>query len=203
MLLPFLFMRNDKSEPSKPEFDLPILSTFKNPTGPSATSRQTRDSNTRSPLPTSKRSPIRSPGNFRAQFDRAGLVIDERFQSGGQLADRFLSSLARETFVHLALPHGLDRPWRRTSGWSGLSRRPYASCGKSRSPPHRDPGSSAEAAGAGGEGADQTLPSRVDGLTAVLKPATLPSATSEISVFVPSRARRFRNLYSPKTYDPG
>lgn len=46
---------------------------------------------------------------FRAQFDRAGLVIDERFNSGGQLADRFLELLDRRTFTLLAHRHGPDR----------------------------------------------------------------------------------------------
>jgi len=48
---------------------------------------------------------------FRAQFHRAGLVIDERFNSGGQLGDRFLELLGRKTFTHLAFRHGLDQPW--------------------------------------------------------------------------------------------
>ncbi|MBL9138871.1 MAG: PDZ domain-containing protein, partial [Verrucomicrobiales bacterium] len=48
---------------------------------------------------------------FRAQFDRAGLVLDERFNSGGQLGDRFLELLGRKTFTHLAFRHGLDQPW--------------------------------------------------------------------------------------------
>jgi len=48
---------------------------------------------------------------FRAQIDRAGLVIDERFNSGGQLGDRFLELLGRRTFTHLAFRHGLDQPW--------------------------------------------------------------------------------------------
>ena len=48
---------------------------------------------------------------FRAQFDRAGLVIDERFNSGGQLGDRFLELLQRRTFTHLAYRYGRDQPW--------------------------------------------------------------------------------------------
>ncbi len=48
---------------------------------------------------------------FRAQFDRAGLVIDERFNSGGQLGDRFLELLDRRTFTHLAYRHGRDEQW--------------------------------------------------------------------------------------------
>lgn len=48
---------------------------------------------------------------FRAQFDRAGLVIDERFNSGGQLGDRFLELLDRKSFAHLAHRYGRDQSW--------------------------------------------------------------------------------------------
>ncbi len=66
---------------------------------------------------------------FRAQFDRQGLIIDERFNSGGQLGDRFLELLGRRPFTYLAFRHGPDMPWPPVghfgpqvmliNGWSG------------------------------------------------------------------------------------
>lgn len=43
---------------------------------------------------------------FRAQVEKDALVIDERFNSGGQLADRFLELLDRPRFAYIAPRHG-------------------------------------------------------------------------------------------------
>jgi tricorn protease len=66
---------------------------------------------------------------FRAQFDRQGLIIDERFNSGGQLGDRFVELLGRRPFTYLAWRYGPDMPWPPVghfgpqvmliNGWSG------------------------------------------------------------------------------------
>lgn len=66
---------------------------------------------------------------FRAQFDRKALIIDERFNSGGQLGDRFLELLGRRPFTYLAWRHGPDMSWPPVghfgpqvmliNGWSG------------------------------------------------------------------------------------
>jgi len=39
---------------------------------------------------------------FRAQFNKAGLIIDERFNSGGQIPDRFIELLSRKTLNYWA-----------------------------------------------------------------------------------------------------
>jgi tricorn protease len=46
---------------------------------------------------------------FKAQWHLPGLIIDERFNSGGRLADRFLELLGRRSFAYLAWRHGQDQ----------------------------------------------------------------------------------------------
>lgn len=48
---------------------------------------------------------------FKAQFHLPGLIIDERFNAGGQLADRFLELLNRPAYANLAWRYGPDRQW--------------------------------------------------------------------------------------------
>lgn len=45
---------------------------------------------------------------FKAQQDLPALIIDERFNAGGQLANRFLELLNREPFAYLATRYGPD-----------------------------------------------------------------------------------------------
>lgn len=45
---------------------------------------------------------------FKAQHHLPALIIDERFNAGGQLANRFLELLARKPFAYLATRHGPD-----------------------------------------------------------------------------------------------
>jgi len=66
---------------------------------------------------------------FRAQFTRPGLIIDERFNSGGQIPDRFVEMLGRKTVNYWGVRDGKDWPWPPTAhdgamamlvnGWSG------------------------------------------------------------------------------------
>ncbi|HWW02162.1 MAG TPA: PDZ domain-containing protein [Candidatus Acidoferrum sp.] len=66
---------------------------------------------------------------FRAQFDKAGLIIDERFNSGGQIPDRFVELLGRKTLNYWAVRDGEDWSWPEVAnsgpkamlinGWSG------------------------------------------------------------------------------------
>jgi tricorn protease len=66
---------------------------------------------------------------FRAQFNKAGLIIDERFNSGGQIPDRFIELLSRKVINYWGVRDGLDWPWPAIShsgpevmlvnGWSG------------------------------------------------------------------------------------
>lgn len=66
---------------------------------------------------------------FRAQFRMPGLVIDERFNSGGQIPDRFIELLDRPPLAFWARRAGQDWPWPPVShfgakamlinGWSG------------------------------------------------------------------------------------
>ncbi len=66
---------------------------------------------------------------FRAQFDKAGLIIDERFNSGGQIPDRFIELLDRPPLAYWAVRHGQDWQWPPVAhfgpkvmlinGWSG------------------------------------------------------------------------------------
>lgn len=66
---------------------------------------------------------------FRAQFNKAGLIIDERFNSGGQIPDRFVEMLARNRLNYWGVRDGRDWPWPQIAhdgpkamlinGWSG------------------------------------------------------------------------------------
>jgi len=66
---------------------------------------------------------------FRAQFNKAGLVIDERFNSGGQIPDRFIEMLSRKVVNYWAVRDGSDWNWPQIAnsgpkamlinGWSG------------------------------------------------------------------------------------
>ncbi len=66
---------------------------------------------------------------FRAQFNKAGLIIDERFNSGGQIPDRFVELLSRKTLNYWGVRDGEDWAWPRVAnsgpkamlinGWSG------------------------------------------------------------------------------------
>lgn len=66
---------------------------------------------------------------FRGQWDKAGLIIDERFNSGGQIPDRFIEMLGRKTINHWGVRDGQDWQWPAVAhngpkamlinGWSG------------------------------------------------------------------------------------
>ncbi len=66
---------------------------------------------------------------FRAQFNKAGLIIDERFNSGGQIPDRFIEMLGRKTLNYWGVRDGEDWTWPEVAspgpkamlinGWSG------------------------------------------------------------------------------------
>jgi tricorn protease len=66
---------------------------------------------------------------FRAQFNKAGLIIDERFNSGGQIPDRFVEMLGRKTLNYWGVRDGHDWTWPQVAnsgpkamlvnGWSG------------------------------------------------------------------------------------
>jgi len=66
---------------------------------------------------------------FLGQYDKDGLIIDERFNSGGQIPDRFIELLNRPTVAFWARRHGKDWQWPLIShtgpkamlinGWSG------------------------------------------------------------------------------------
>jgi tricorn protease len=66
---------------------------------------------------------------FRAQFNRAGLIIDERFNSGGQIPNRFVEMLGRKVINYWAVRDGPDWAWPQIAhngpeamlinGWSG------------------------------------------------------------------------------------
>jgi len=48
---------------------------------------------------------------FRAQFNKEGLVIDESFNSGGQIPDRFIELLDRPVLAYWAVRNGRDWQW--------------------------------------------------------------------------------------------
>jgi len=66
---------------------------------------------------------------FRGQIDKAALVIDERFNSGGQIPDRFVEMLSRTVLNYWGVRDGRDWAWPQTAhngpkamlinGWSG------------------------------------------------------------------------------------
>lgn len=66
---------------------------------------------------------------FRAQFNKDGLVIDERFNSGGQIPDRFVELLNRPVTNYWKMRDGADWQWPQIAnagpkamlinGWSG------------------------------------------------------------------------------------
>ncbi|HSA03423.1 MAG TPA: S41 family peptidase [Candidatus Paceibacterota bacterium] len=66
---------------------------------------------------------------FRAQFTKAALIIDERFNSGGQIPDRFIELLNRPLLNYWGVRDGRDWPWPSVAhqgpkvmlinGWSG------------------------------------------------------------------------------------
>ncbi|WCJ59263.1 PDZ domain-containing protein [Fontisphaera persica] len=66
---------------------------------------------------------------FRAQITKDALIIDERFNSGGQIPDRFIELLSRKRENYWGVRDGLDWPWPPVShtgpkamlinGWSG------------------------------------------------------------------------------------
>lgn len=66
---------------------------------------------------------------FNAQWDKKALVIDERFNDGGQIPDRFIEMLNRNPLAYWAIRDGKDWPWppfanfgpkvMLINGWSG------------------------------------------------------------------------------------
>ncbi len=66
---------------------------------------------------------------YLAQYDKEGLIIDERFNNGGQIPDRFIELLDRKPLAFWAVRDGVDWPWPPTghfgpkamliNGWSG------------------------------------------------------------------------------------
>jgi tricorn protease len=66
---------------------------------------------------------------FRGQFQKPGLIIDERFNSGGQIPDRFVELLERSVLNYWGVRDGRDWSWPTVAhagpkamlvnGWSG------------------------------------------------------------------------------------
>lgn len=66
---------------------------------------------------------------FMAQWDKEGLIVDERFNSGGQIPDRFIELLNRKPLAYWAVRDGKDWQWpprahfgpkvMLINGWSG------------------------------------------------------------------------------------
>lgn len=66
---------------------------------------------------------------FNAQWDKKSLVIDERFNNGGQIPDRFIELLNRKPLAYWAIRDGSQWPWppyanfgpkvMLINGWSG------------------------------------------------------------------------------------
>jgi tricorn protease len=66
---------------------------------------------------------------FAAQFDREGLIVDERFNSGGQIPDRFIELLNRKPLAYWSVRNGRTWQWPPVAnfgpkvmlinGWSG------------------------------------------------------------------------------------
>ena len=60
---------------------------------------------------TSTRGQLELVRMYYGQLDREGFVIDERFNGGGQLADRFLELLTRPVVYNLHWRNGRDHTW--------------------------------------------------------------------------------------------
>jgi tricorn protease len=66
---------------------------------------------------------------FNGQFNKEGMIIDERFNSGGQIPDRFIELLNRPALAYWAIREGRDWQWPPVAhfgpkvmlinGWSG------------------------------------------------------------------------------------
>jgi tricorn protease len=66
---------------------------------------------------------------FNAQWQKKGLIIDERFNDGGQIPDRFIEILNRDPLAHWGIRDGSPWPWppyahfgpkvMLMNGWSG------------------------------------------------------------------------------------
>ena len=66
---------------------------------------------------------------FNAQWDKKSMIIDERFNNGGQIPDRFIEMLNRPPLVYWAIRDGKPWPWPQyanygpkvmlINGWSG------------------------------------------------------------------------------------
>jgi tricorn protease len=66
---------------------------------------------------------------FNAQWNKKSMIIDERFNNGGQIPDRFIEMLNRPAIVGWATRDGKDWPWPQyanvgpkvmlINGWSG------------------------------------------------------------------------------------
>jgi tricorn protease len=66
---------------------------------------------------------------YMAQLDKDGLIVDERFNDGGQIPDRFIELLDRKPLAFWAVRDGVDWPWPPNghfgpkamliNGWSG------------------------------------------------------------------------------------
>jgi tricorn protease len=66
---------------------------------------------------------------FAAQYEKAGLIIDERFNNGGQIPDRFIELLDRKPLAFWAVRDGMNWQWppfanfgpkvMLINGWSG------------------------------------------------------------------------------------
>ena len=48
---------------------------------------------------------------FYAQMDKEGLIVDERFNSGGQIPDRFVELLNRPLYNYWGVRDGIDWQW--------------------------------------------------------------------------------------------
>ena len=60
---------------------------------------------------TSSRGQLELVRMFYGQLDKQGFIIDERFNGGGQLADRFLELMKRPVVYNLHWRHGKDHTW--------------------------------------------------------------------------------------------
>ena len=83
-------------------------------------SRSAGRSSTRRPTERSATSTCRAPGvdaqnelvrQFMAQWKKDGLIIDERWNSGGQIPDRFIELLNRPILAYWAVRDGASQQW--------------------------------------------------------------------------------------------